>query len=169
MENDSWGDASQRPVPGPPAAPTAAEARAALAGLGADDARLAERLVTPGWYHPVLGAIVAVIVCTQALPSPASVAFVPVGIFALPALVLVYRRRYGLWIGQPAGPRSKRLLGTMVVLFLLCLGAALVVKFTAVGYWWVLLPATVGFVASVVLGRRYDDALRRELAAGSPA
>lgn len=159
MENDSRGDRSGRAAPGP----TPSEAREALAGLEADDARLAERLVTPGWYHPVLGAIVALIVCTQALPSPASVAFLPVALFALPALVLVYRRRYGLWVGRPAGPRSKRLLGTMVVLFLLCFGAALVVKFTAVAYAWVLLPAGVGFVASVVLGRRYDDALRQEL------
>ncbi|WP_454042708.1 hypothetical protein [Cellulosimicrobium sp. Marseille-Q8652] len=154
MENDHGG-AAPRPTP--------AEARDALADLGADDARLADRLVTPRWYHPLLGAIVALIVCTQALPSPASVAFVPVGIFALPALVLVYRRRYGLWIGQPAGPRSKRILGTMAVLCLLCFGAAMVVKFTPVGYAWVLLPAAIGFAACVALGRRYDDAVRAEL------
>jgi hypothetical protein len=144
--------------------PTPAEAREALAGLGTDAARLAERVVTPRWYHPTLGAIVALICCALALPSPVSVVFLPFTIFALPALALIYRRRYGVWIAQPSGRRSKRLLWTMAVLFLLSVGAAVAIRFTGVEYWWVLLPAAVGFVASVVLGRRYDDALRRELA-----
>ena len=144
--------------------PTPAEARAALSGLGADGARLAERVVTPGWYHPTLGAIVALICCTQALPFPASAAFLPVALFALPALVLVYRRRYGIWIAGPAGPRSRRLQRTMGLLVVLSFGAALVVKYSALDYAWVVLPAAVSFVAAVSLGRRYDDALRDELA-----
>ncbi len=121
-------------------------------------------MVTPAWYHPTLGAIVALICCTQALPSPASLAFLPVALFALPALVLVYRRRYGVWIADPAGPRSRRLLSAFVVLVVLSFGAALAVKHTPVGYGWVLVPAAVGLAASVLLGRRYDDAVRHELA-----
>ena len=159
MANDSSRDAgltAPRPTP--------AEAHAALSGLAADATRLAERVVTPRWYHPTLGAIVALICCTQALPSPASVAFLPVALFALPLLALAYRQRYGLWIAQPTGARSRRLLAALVTLVLLSFCAALVVKFTTVDYGWVLLPAAIAFVGSVLLGRRYDDALRRELA-----
>jgi hypothetical protein len=32
----------------------------------------------------------------------------------------------------------------------------------------VLLPAVIAFVAPIVLGRRYDDAMRRELASPGP-
>lgn len=149
--------------------PSPSEARDALSTLAGDRARLAERVVTPGWYHPTLGAVVALIICTQALPSPASLLFLPVALFGLPALVLVYRARYGVWIGQPAGPGSRRILRNLMVVLVLALVAALAIKLGAIEYRWVVVPAAVGFVASVVLGRRYDDAVGRELSTTAPA
>ena len=146
------------------ARPTPTEAREALSGLGADDARLAAQAVTPWWYHVALGAIVALIVCTQAAPFPAPLIALPVAIFALPALVLVYRRRYGLWFSRPAGRRSRRIYRVMVSTIVVAFAAALVVRFTDVEYGWVLVPAVLGFVACVVLGRRYDAAFRSDLA-----
>jgi hypothetical protein len=143
--------------------PSPAEARRALSDLELDGVRLAERVVTPWWYYPTVGALVVLIVVTQALPSPASVVTLPVALFALPALVLVYRRRYGLWISQPAGPRSRLISQLVLVVFALTFAAMLVIKLTGIEYRWVLVPATVGFVAAVVLGPWYDDALRREL------
>jgi len=159
MENNFAGEG----VPPQAPQPSAEQARAALSSLGTDRAKLAQQVVTPRWYHPVLGAIVALIICTQALPAPASVVLLPFALFALPVLVAVYRRRYGLWFNEPAGPRSKRIMGALLVVLVLCFLTILPVKFTDVGYWWVLLPATIGFVASVVLGRRYDDVFRDEL------
>src|SRR5690554_4489751 len=47
---------------------TADEARAALEGLDGDGAALAERIVTPAWYHPILGVLVAAVVVATALP-----------------------------------------------------------------------------------------------------
>lgn len=165
MENDFRGGGSPSVAP----RPSPAEARAALSDLDADGARLAERVVTPRWYHPTLGAIVALIVCTQALPAPGSLVTLPIALFALPVLVIVYRRRYGVWVSQPAGPRSSRILRTMGTIVLLAFAAALAVKYTAIEYGWVLLPAAVAFVACVVLGRRYDDALRSELSGAGRA
>jgi hypothetical protein len=163
MENDSpsGGLPSTTPRPSP------AEAREALAGLHADDASLAQRLITPRWYHPLLGLIVALIITSQALPSPASLILLPVALFALPALVLFHRRRHGLWFSQPAGPRSRRVYRVMLVIVLLCFGAMLVVKLTPVAYEWVAIPAAVGLVTPMVLGPRYDDLFRRELAGPS--
>ncbi|MEK8226351.1 hypothetical protein NKG05_10245 [Oerskovia sp. M15] len=122
-------------------------------------------MVTPWWYHLTLGAIVALIISTQALPSPASLITLPVALFGLPVLVLVYRRRYGLWFSQPAGPRSRRIYGYMMATILLSFTAAMLfVKFSAIEYTWVLVPTSVGFVAVIVLGPLYDKAFRRELA-----
>ena len=45
------------------------EARAALSFLAEDGAHLADRVVTPWWYHPILAAIVAAIAVTQTLPG----------------------------------------------------------------------------------------------------
>lgn len=160
MENDS---APQ----GPTSRPSVAEARDALSGLRADDANLAQRLVTPRWYHPLLGVIVALIISSQALPSPASLILLPVALFALPALVLVYRRRYGLWFSLPAGPRSRRVYRVMMMIIVPCFAAMVVVKVAPVAYGWVLLPAAVGLVTPMVLGPRYDELFRQELAGTS--
>lgn len=158
MENDF--------VPAAPAPPrpTPAAARSALAELAADRATLAARVVTPWWYHPTLGAVVALVVCTQALASPASLILLPVALFGLPALVLLYRRRYGVWVGEPAGPLARRIYRALVLVLVLVLAATVVVRLTGIEYRWALLPAAVGFVAAVVLGPWYDDAQRRELA-----
>ncbi|GCE77067.1 hypothetical protein [Cellulomonas biazotea] len=158
MEND-FGDDDTASRPSP------AEARQALSELAADRATLAARVITPWWYHPALGGIVALIVGTQALPFPASALTLPVALFALPTLVVVYRRRYGVWISQPTGPRSRRVFRALMVVLLLAFAAALAVRFTGVAYHWALLPAVAGFVAAVVLGPWYDDLVRRELGA----
>lgn len=159
-------DDADRPGPGTP--PSPAEARAALADLRADDAALAERVVTPAWYHPVLGAIVAAITCTQAIGSHARLIFLPIALFALPLLVVVYRRRYGVWLSGPTGPRSQRIQRALMVVLLLVFGGAVLIGLTPIPYPWVLPLAAVGLVVPIALGRRYDDALRRELASLRP-
>lgn len=145
--------------------PDAASARAALAGLDSDGAQLAERVVTPWWYHPILGMFVAVIVGAQALPSPWSVAVLAFTILGILLLMRTYRRRYGVLTTEPAGPRSKRLLIWTIVVFLLSMVAGLVIKLSGSPTWWVLVPAAGALVATIVVGRRYDQALRAELSA----
>jgi len=158
MENDS---ASDRP--------SADDARAALDGLSADGARLAERIVTPWWYHAALGLIVAVFGFSQALPGPEATVLVALAIVAIPALVLTYRQVYGVTLVEPAGPRSRRVLIVSIGIMVLVFAAGLGIRLAALAPAWGLIPAVTGFLMTVVVGRHYDDVLRDEIAAhGGP-
>ncbi|SFS08982.1 hypothetical protein SAMN04487783_1191 [Agrococcus baldri] len=97
---------------------TADDARAALEGLDGDGAALAERIVTPAWYHPILGGLVAAIVVATALPGAASPILLALGLIGMVLLALAYRRRYGVLTTQPAGPRSRRLLAAAVAVLM---------------------------------------------------
>ncbi len=157
MENDLGhaGDQAERPE--------AAAAREALRQLQDDGSRLSIRVVTPWWYHPALGVIVAAFVGSQVLPGQAAIWIVAIGIILLPVLTITYSRCYGVSITQPAGARSKRLLLTELTVLILGMVSSLVIKFLALSAWWGIIPAVFVFIATVVLGRRYDDALRDEL------
>lgn len=157
MENDldHAGDQPERPE--------AAAAREALRQLQDDGSRLAVRVVTPWWYHPVLGVIVAAFAGSQVLPGMAAIWIVAIGIVLLPVLTITYSRRYGVSTTQPAGPRSHRLLLTMLTVLILAMVSSLAIKFLALSAWWGIIPAAFAFFATVMLGRRYDDALRDEL------
>jgi len=139
-------------------------ARAALSGLDDDNARLAERVVTPWWYHPVLGVVVAAVALSSSLPPSAMSSVIAAAVVVLVLLPAAYRRRYGVWVSEPAGPRSRRLFRhVMVAIVLGIAGGALL---GLLGLVWALAPAVLVLVAVVVLGRRYDAALRQDLAAG---
>ncbi|MCH1868560.1 hypothetical protein [Nocardioides sp. CFH 31398] len=143
---------------------TAEAAREALSGLDDDNARLADRVVTPWWYHPVLGAVVAAVALSPALPPSATVAVVALCVVVLALLPVAYRRRYGVRVSQPAGDRSRRMFRwVMAAIVLGIVGGALLGVLAPV---WALVPAGLVLVAVVVLGRRYDEALRHDLAAG---
>lgn len=161
MENNSRHVGPDQPAD----PPTASQARGTLESLNADGAKLAEQVATPWWYHPILGLIVALFIMAQTLSAAASLSVIALGVVALPLLTGIYNRRFGISTSQPAGPRSRRLLFCAVVPSVaLPMLAAVAVKFTDIPAWWVLLPAALAFVLVVVLGRRYDDALRAELA-----
>ena len=82
--------------------PSATEATDALGQLSADRSRLADRVVTPWWYHPTLGIIVSVFVLAQVLSPPLSISLVALGIIAIPVLTTAYSRRYGISPTTPA-------------------------------------------------------------------
>ncbi|MGL3151424.1 hypothetical protein ACSS7Z_13815 [Microbacterium sp. A82] len=159
MENDSSGDS-----PKPPAQPTSAQAREALNTLDADGKSLSQRVVTPWWYHTALGLIVALLVGSQAFSGPASIMVVALSIVAIPVLTMTYSSRYGVTVTQPAGPLSRRLLLVTLGVALLAFLAGVAIKVVGASPWWVAIPAVVAFTVTLVLGRRYDDALRNEIA-----
>lgn len=159
MENDSSPDS-----PLPPSQPTSAQAREALNALDADGKSLAQRVVTPWWYHSALGLIVALLVGSQAFSGSASIMVVALSVVAIPVLTMAYSSRYGVTITQPAGSGSKRLLLVTLGVALLAFLAAVAIKVVGANPWWVAIPAIVAFAVTFVLGRRYDDALRREIA-----
>jgi len=141
---------------------TASEARDALAHLDDDGGRLAERMVTPWWYHPILGLFVALIVIAPALGSALSFVALALGVIGPLLLGAVYRRRYGIWpTGSGAGIGILLLVAAILVLSML---AGAFIGYTDLPPWWAAVPAAVAFGATVLLGRRYDDALRGELA-----
>lgn len=146
--------------------PTADEARAALEQLGADGASLAQRIVTPWWYHVALGLIAATMVVAQMLPLAWSGIVVGGAVAATALLMFAYVRIYGISVSEPVGPRSKGVLIVAIAVLVVPMLAALVLRIMEVSTWWGWLLAAFAFVGTIVVGRLYDDALRAEIAAG---
>lgn len=135
-------------------------AAAQLAGLRADRAALADRVVQPWWYDVALGLLLFAFLASYALDSlwvtfPALLLFLA----GLRALVTTYRRRTGLWLDTPPRVMAAWGAGVLVVLvpaFVLAHGF---------GQHWVMVPAgaVLGLAAGVlsrVWGRRWAAELR---------
>lgn len=153
MENDSGSGASDGDA-----------AREALSALDADGARLAQRVITPWWYHPILGVIVALMIFGVAYPGALGFGLVAIGVIGIALLVRVYTLRTGVWISRAAGPSTRQLQRVLMVINIVLMGTALALRVTEPAPWWALLPALSGFFATWVMGRHYDRELRRELA-----
>ena len=151
------------------APPTTEEARAALDTLGTDATRLAGRLVSPWWYHLTLGGLVAAAIGAQALPGVPAVTVVVLVIVWIPLMMRSYTSRYRISMTRPAGPRSRRMLLLILAVLAVLMGSVVVLKSASLLQWWVLLPAAVGFLATALLGRRYDAVLRSEIMDPSPS
>lgn len=137
-----------------------------MAGLDVDRALLAERVVTPWWYHLILGGIVTLLVGAQALPGVLSIAVLIPAVVMIPVLVAVYVRKYGVSVTAPAGPRTRRLMAVLVGVLAVGMVSNLIIKFTGLEAAWGLVGAVICGAVTVVLGRHYDDLLRTELATG---
>lgn len=141
------------------------DARRALSGLDTDRARLAAKVVTPRWYHPVYASILAGLVLSQALPPFYGLTVVIVGLIGLIALRIAYDRRYGISFTKVTGRRTRALMFSVIGVLVAGMIASRVIVATGASLWWVLVPAAIAFVTALVLGPRYDDALRREIVA----
>ena len=82
------------------------DAHDALAAIARQPHEAAERLVTPWWYHPVLGVLVGgLVVAAQAASTACRIAVLVVFFVGLAALVRAYQRVTGLWVsGYRRGP-----------------------------------------------------------------
>jgi hypothetical protein len=149
-------------------APSVAEARVALDALDADSSRLAARLVTPWWYHLVLGVMVCAAIGAQALPRVTSMTVIVLVIIWIPFLIKAYTSRYKVWMSEPAGPRSRRMMLVLVVTLVVLMASGVLMRIGGLSPWWVLVPAALGLPATVWLGRRYDAALRADLSTPAP-
>ncbi|MDR2565543.1 MAG: hypothetical protein LBC97_05685 [Bifidobacteriaceae bacterium] len=143
--------------------PTPAQARAALEALEWDNSKLARRVATPNWYHPLMAVIVAVFVIAQVMPTPVFVVVTAVGVAALGNMVTVYRQRYGVLAAGPVGAKARWLLFGSMGVYLLAAAAGQIIKLAHVPHWWVLAPAVIASGAMLIAGPRYDNALRAEL------
>ncbi|MBP2413562.1 hypothetical protein JOF48_002361 [Arthrobacter stackebrandtii] len=140
------------------------DARAALAAVDEARASAAGLLVTPWWYHVVLGLLVSGLVALLGLASlPVLLVGLVLYFVGLFGLVQAYKKKYGVWKSGLSGGK-----GTVVAYRLM--GVYFAAAAVAAGFgrltdlvWPVWLVVAVMFGATVVLGRQYDVALRDEL------
>ncbi|HLT67743.1 MAG TPA: hypothetical protein VKZ73_07730 [Microbacterium sp.] len=142
------------------------DAREVLGELDVDRARLARKIVTPWWYYPIYSLSMAVLVVSQVLNNFSSMGLALVALIVFVSLRAIYNRRYGLSFTRSTGPGTRGALVALVIILVLSMVAARVIQSTQVELWWAAIPAVIAAVAGYVLGRRYDSALRREVAAG---
>lgn len=147
------------------------DARRSLDSVDASRRDVAQRLVTPGWYYPVLGLLIAQMIVVYALLDGAW----PVASALLVAvgsgwLVRAHSGRTGITVSRPVGMRS----GLSLAAFAagMCAPVLYVVFVDGVRPAVVLGLAGVALVSTVVLGPVHDAAHRADLrrrSAGSPA
>lgn len=151
--------------------PTNYEARAALSDVDSARQSLADRLITPWWYHPSLGVIIGAIVLTAALDTP-NLVRLPVALAAavgIGLLVGAYQRLIGLWVDmRNLGPTSRKWWLVYAVVVVIVVGLSLVPTATgdALPWWVATLLAVTAVVNTVALGRRIDSAMREEIRTG---
>ena len=140
------------------------DARLALASVAAQRRNAAGLLVTPRWYHPVLGVLVGGLMAIQSAHSwIVSGSSLVVYVLGLAALVTAYRRQTGVWVwGLRRGPAGRiALLLALLLEFLL--GGAAALEFLAGIRGAFVGAGALAAVLVVVLGRRFDERLRAEL------
>jgi len=138
------------------------DALASIEAVNRAQADLADRLVTPWWYHPGLGLIEATFVVSMGLPTWWRLAAVVVAIAGLGVLVRAYSRLTGLGMSWQYARQAGGWVMALVVIVLAALAVVLLVGHPLV----TAAAAVVVFVATVVLGRRTDRAIRDRLRRG---
>lgn len=136
----------------------------ALSLVSGARAAAADRLVTPWWYHPILGLLIGSYFLASSLGDrtvqliAAVVMLGGVGI-----LVAAYKRLTGVWIsGFRAGRASRWSYAIAAVLVIAIIAGSAVASSTSRTWpYWV--TAVAMAVAVVLMGRRFDVALRAQL------
>ncbi|MFI7454276.1 hypothetical protein ACIBQX_42770 [Nonomuraea sp. NPDC049714] len=135
-----------------------AEARAALA----------DRLITPWWYHPGFGLLIAGFVLAVGLGD--TVVKVGGGVLLIAgcdALISAYRHVTGVWVAGPEAGPAGRWVAALGGLTVLSAVAAFGIGALTGLRWPVWCLAVAGFAATIALSRRFDIALRAHLRAGA--
>lgn len=144
------------------------ESNESVAGALAEIARArtaaADRLITPWWYHPILGVLLgAHLVALSLGTTVAQLGSLLALIAGAGVLARVYSRMTGIWVtGFDAG-RASRWAYAMVVLFGVCTVVSVVTARTTSLRWptWCLAATVVA--GCVLFGRRFDASLRAQL------
>ncbi len=157
MENNSGVSSST-----PSQEPTATEARRALEALATDRGVLADRMVTPAWYHPTLAALVFVLVAGYGFQRLFLIALVFYSA-GLVALVTAYRRITGVWSSNVSRIGARRYVVGLAIVLIVCLGLSNAARSGAVPWWWALVAGVVSGLGALWVGPRFDVALRQSL------
>jgi len=143
--------------------PSSEEARASLEDVHRVEAELADRLVTPWWYYTGLGLVEALMVSSMAFPDSLRAPALVIGLAGLGLLVRNYQRLTGLGMSNQYFALARGWSVALVVVILVALVIVLLVDQPLV----TAATAVVVFVATVVLGRRADTAMRYRLRHGT--
>ena len=140
------------------------EAHAALAAIDAGRTAAAERLVSPLWYHPLLGILVAgYLAAVTSRSIVVTLVASPIFFAGVFALVSVYKKITGLWISGFNAGRASWWAAAMSVSLLALYGLAYAQA------WSVWVAAATAFIAVNVFGRLFDRTLRASLRTGTVA
>lgn len=138
------------------------EARAAFAAVDAGRAAAAERLITPLWYHPILGLLASgYLLATSSRSTIITLIAIPVFILGVFALVSAYKKVTGVWISGFSAGRASWWAAAMGVALVTCFGLV----FT--GIWPPLGAAVAAFISVNVFGLLFDRTLRASLRDGT--
>jgi hypothetical protein len=164
MENnsDDPSDVSSPAFAHTPSDVSADDARAQLGALALDRAALADRLVTPAWYHPVLAALVFVFVAGAASERWWIVSFT-VYCAGLVWLTTTYRKITGMWANGWTRLGGRGLAAGLFALLLAAIAVSYAVRFDRLAWWWALVSAAVAALGTLWIGPRFDAACRAAL------
>ncbi|MDN5892927.1 MAG: hypothetical protein L0H93_02780 [Nocardioides sp.] len=136
-----------------------------LTSLHEARAALADRLITPWWYHPALGALVAGLALAYGLIDHDVWRLLSLFPFfgGCALLVAAYRRATGIWInGNEAGPARIHAWALGLSIFIAMVLTS-TVRWQGWPEWIVWAVAAAVFVFTVAIGRRFDRAYREHL------
>ena len=146
------------------------EAASALDSIATSRADLADRLITPPWYYPLLGLMVGGLTAAQAVSSPWVV--IPVTFaygLGVGLLMAAYRKRTGLTVNALRAPRAR----VWVVIFVVSLGISMIGSLVLSQRLDSAVPPLVGGLLmlpiTLLVGPRVDEALRADLRQGPGA
>ena len=139
--------------------------RQSLAAIEKARWKAADRLVTPWWYHPVLGLLTSAYLVAIILGNQIT-RFIALAIFLLgvAALVGAYRKLTGVWISGFSAGKASQWAYSLVGLLILC-GVGAFLLHDAGLDWPTWVAAALAFTGVIVLGRKFDVALRDQLRA----
>jgi hypothetical protein len=130
--------------------------------------RLAERLYTPWWYHPVLGLLLGILVLQiGGVFGWAGVLVTPVPVLGVFALGRIYRRLSGIDLYGTDAPdgdrRGRAVLAAYIYSLIMCFTATFLLSHHIGVAWAPWVFAVLVATGTVVLGRIYDGLLRAQL------
>ena len=164
MENNSGDpfDISSDGVAPTPSDVSADEARAQLGALAQDRAALADRLVTPTWYHPAVAALIFVFVAGAASERWWIVSFT-VYCAGLVWLMSTYRNLTGMWANGWNRVGGRGFAAGLFALLIAAIAVSYAVRFDRLAWWWALVSAAVAALGTLWIGPRFDAACRAAL------
>ncbi len=140
------------------------EARIALDAMGTAEQRLAAATACPPWRHAVFGLVMAALVATPAVSTPARLAVPALAFFAVMAIVQSDRRRTGMFVN---GYRRGKTLALTFTILIANLGLFMLSTRAGDGgaFGAVIMLSIVAFVISVAGSIAWHRVFVRELGA----